>query len=221
MSGKKNIVRVPFRVLNQPVLASGVGGLLLQPTTQLSERLNAIADEYELYRFTQLKFRLHPVAPFSALYETMIAAYFPGQIDAAPTFGNMNESTHMVIMTAGQSTVGAGMSVPTEWCNVPASVLKGSLAWYKATPGSMSTWDEQQGAFRFASSAGSSTALLNFEVQGVCEFTGAADPGATPAERQKRKLLAERARIMELLALKPETATPSGSGLKLPTQKLG
>ena len=179
-SSNKNIVKVPFSITASVTLATGRSIIILYPNQ--FGRLTAIADNWQEYRFTQVKFRL--LVPATSANEYVIMSYYPGVTDATPAITDLNE----VPVSAQISLI---KTTDSEWINIPRSVLAGMMSWYKTVPGSIDAGEEQQGAFYIASSNAASTAQIRFQLMGVIEFTGSADPGSTPAERA----LAARARV--------------------------
>ncbi len=209
-NNKRQITSVPFKSYLGILLATGKNSTVVAPINPLSSRLAGIADEYQLYRMTKFRFRIHPVASTAVAGESIITAYIPNVIDATPAWVDLNENVNSAMIMAGTTTDASGTPsnsapqlCPTNWVNVPRSVLRGSLEWYKAVPGTFATWDENQGVLCTASSVTSSTVGVFIEIDGICEFTGPADPGATPALRAAQRL-AERQRLLELLAMDPK-----------------
>lgn len=203
---KSAIVKVPFVSTFGITTATGPGstGFGLYPSQSvLGTRLGLIADEFETYRFTEVKFRLHPLLTLAA--DLIAMSYLPGVVDATPSFTSLNEVVDSVYIS-GQATV------PSEWRTVTKSELRSNI-WYKSIPGAASDWDEQQGTFRIASAANANVAVY-FEIRGVCEFCGAADPGATPAMRLLGRQLKERERLLKLLALTPTSVSGQPSSTK-------
>lgn len=200
MNNKKSITKVPFTVFTAFATTGGTGanGFPLDASTApIGTRVQLIADEFELYRFTSLKFRIVGVQTpgTGAVY---LMSYLPGVVDATPQFANMNEIPQTCYFYTGAGV--ATQTVPSDWCIVPRNVLKGSLEWYKTAKGAATDWDEQQGTFRLSTDTVAAGSVW-FEMRGVCELMGAADPGSTPAERVLRRQLAERDRLLKLLAL--------------------
>jgi hypothetical protein len=176
---RRDTVLIPFKVvLSQSAATSNI----LSPA--LTSRLAAIADDYEEYRFTELRFRLTPNSANGPA-----ACYLPGIIDTPPT-------TAATILECLESVyLGAASTVPTQWCVVPKSVLAGMHTWYKTIPGTPASAEELQGGiYVFASAA------TNVEITGVCEFAAAAAGGNTPLERALASRRREKQRIVSLLA---------------------
>ncbi len=190
------VVTQPFCARGSYALTTGQAKIFISPS--VFPRVAAQADLYELYRFTQLRFRISTFAGFSSgvADELIIAAYFSGSIDSNPALADLNENIVSCLFPPNQT-------VKSEWVDVPKVMLKGPLPWYKAVAGTMETWDELQGVICIASANAGSSGSAIIELEGVVEFTSPADPGATPMERARRRDLKERERLLKLLASAP------------------
>jgi hypothetical protein len=215
---KNQIITVPF--CNRAVITLAAGKARINVNSLLSERLTAIADDFELFRVTKLRFRITGCLPGTGTSQPASAinmAYYSGVVDATPNFGGLNDSPVSVMhLYAGNSTAniangGSPMSCPTNWMSVPKQMLLGSLKWYKAIQGAASDWDEQQGTILFASSDATGTFVVAYEFEGNGQFTSPADPSTTPADKVRAAKLKEKARLLDLLSLKDEAeATAKG-----------
>ncbi len=203
------VVTLPFTNRGTVVLASGKNTTQLAPSNW--SRTAAQADLYELYRFTRLRFRIAMFlsSAAGANDELVVMSYFSGAIDAAPALQDVNENPISCLFAPNQTT-------KSEWVDVPAAMLKGSLNWYKAIAGTMDSWDEVQGTLCVASANASSSGSVVVELEGTVEFTSPADPGATPSEKARRHNMKEKERLLKLLASSNESVsrTPSTPGAK-------
>jgi len=182
-------VSIPFTVvLAQAAATSNI----ISPA--LSSRLTAIADDYDEYRFTELRFRLTPGAAGSPA-----ACYLPGIVDTPPaTLAAITECIESVFL-------GTACTTPTKWCRVPKAVLAGMHTWYKTIPGTPAASEELQGGvYVFAA------ANVFVEIAGVCEFAAAVAGGNTPIERALASRRREKQRIVSLLSVtdNPPTGRP-------------
>ena len=156
-----------------------------------------------MYRITAFKFRVMPNGTSNTSIQA--AGFYPGVTDNAPaTFNDICENV-MSCLKAGNQTV------PTEWISVPEVVLRGYVDWYKTVAGSIDAALERVGTL-FVYDGASGAVLVEF--RGTFEFKGPANTGATPAERQRRMLLEEKARMLKILSLTEEKST---IGLRLPS----
>ncbi len=182
-------VKVPFRNLFSIVLTAGVNSSRLAAAT-LSGRCASLCDNFALYRVNKYRFRIHPTVLAS---ETMVIAFVPDIVDTTPTFTNVTESNFLAVL-------GLQCTIPSEWCTVPQNVLRGAIPWYKSVQGTTTDWEECFGTMLYASTNASSTATIWWELEGEIEFSGAEDPGITPADRAASAMHRERERILRILA---------------------
>jgi hypothetical protein len=178
-SRRRDTVSIPFSVVfSQSAATSNI----ISPA--LTSRLAAIADDYEEYRFTELRFRLIPGAS-----NTPAACFLPGITDTPPT------TTATIMQCIESVMLGSTSTTPTQWCVVPRALLAGMHTWYKTIPGTPADAEELQGGiFLFASAA------TNLEIRGVCEFAAAAAAGNTPLDRALAVRRREKQRLMTLLS---------------------
>jgi len=179
-SKRRDVVSVPFTItLAQAAATSNI----LSPA--LTTRLAAIADDFDEYRFTELRFRLTPGSAGSPA-----ACYLPGIVDTPPTtLATICECIESVFL-------GTASTTPTKWCRVPKAVLAGMHTWYKTIPGTPASSEELQGGvYVFAA------ANVFVEIAGVCEFAAAVTAGNTPIERALASRRREKQRIVSLLSV--------------------
>ena len=202
MHTSNQITRVPFHNVVTFALAAGVSNLLVAPGT-LSGRTTTIADAFNLYRLARFRFRL---IPNTLVSEVFTAGYTADTVDGTLTFTSVAESNCA-------TTFGGQMSVPSNWADVPPSLLKGALPWYKAVPGTPSAWEETAGVINFASTNSASTTTLCLEYDGVMEFSSPIDPTLTPAIRRALQLRRKKEELLKILAVPLEVKTGVLKGL--------
>lgn len=200
--GGSAITRLPFHYAVAVSPSSGLAQQNLLPST--FPRVLEAADAFDMYRVSKFKFRLlgTTTATTGANNEIQVAGFYPGVTDNAPA--SVNDISENVY-----SAVRCGMTVPTEWVNIPKVVLQGYVPWYKTVAGSIDAALERFGTMFFFTSGGSTTTIV-IEYRGEFEFKGPANTGATPAARRERMLLEEKARMLKILALPEGKKTPTG-----------
>jgi hypothetical protein len=178
------ITVVPFRSVAGMGGASTTAATPLQPST--FSRVGAIADAYDLFRVTKLRFRILPNAAVASL------GWYPGINDTAPAnTANFGENVYATIISASATA-------PSPWVDVPPAALRGMFAWYKSVPGTLDPSEETQGNIYNLSTAAAGTHL--YEVEGIFEFKGPVNTGATPMLRASLSRQAEKKRILSLLS---------------------
>lgn len=180
-------VSVPFHYASAVGLVSGKSTISVSPNSLLSPRLTSIADDFDEYRFTRLRFRLHPLLSQAG---PQALCYMPGIVDTPPSLAQSSEALSCVIF-------GQAATTPSAWVTVPAGVLAGMHPWYKTIPGTPEASEELQGNLFLA---GTATDALFFEVEGVCQFRAAIATGNTPLDRALASRRREKQRIMSLLS---------------------
>ncbi len=205
MSKRQNrldrVSKVPFKYLWTTTPASTTNTLALRPGS--FPRVGEIADAFDLFRVSEMRYRLLPNASNATALNGHIAAcaYYPGITDTAPAAAaDIAENTTSVI-------TGAGQSVPSQWCALKEPQIRGYPQWYKTVVGTPDPADEQPGSFYVNSTL--TSGLVAVEIEGTFEFKGPVNTAATPAMKQQHALLREKARIVRVLAT-PSTET-SGS----------
>jgi hypothetical protein len=193
---KRNIVSVPFRNADVVVVdASGLATLQVSPNSTMSPTLTAIAQVYDEYRFTKLRYRLHPNGPFATNPTFKTLAFYPGIVDVPPSSPSLNaESTLCVVHSGGQTT-------PSKWMNVPRKILAGMHSWYKSVPGTPDIAEEVQGYMFFAGLVASASWI--WEVEGVCDFCSPINASSTPEARKIAVAARYRDRLLTVLSAPP------------------
>ncbi len=154
----------------------------------VSGHLGSIADTYELYRFTELMFRLHPAVSRTG---NQTVAYYPGVTDTFPSTG----TTNMESLNA--ATLGGASTVPTEWVRLKRKDLQTYSPWLKTVQGTPEAALEVQGNIQLT---GPGTDNFLFEMRGVCEFKNPVVASSTPAERRAKALEMRRKELLAILA---------------------
>lgn len=194
----RDTVAVPFRYYSS--VSAGNVTINVSPNATFSPRLTAIADDFDEYRISSLRFRLHQ--GLAATAAAMTAAFLPGIVDTPPAGdGNRIEILNSILISAARTT-------PSEWSQVPKGVLAGMHPWYKTVVGTPEASEELQGILTYNSNAVSS--LLEWE--GVCEFRAAVAAANTPLERALAARKREKKRIMAVLATDDSAPTSSRAG---------
>ena len=205
---------MPFRSFIATALSGGVSTIPVSPNSNLCTRLLALADNYAQYRFLDLKYRMFRV---SGATSVQAAAFISGVTDTGPS------SILTGVETGNATILGAIQTVPSDWVNVPRSILAGQLPYYKTVVGSPDAIDEIQGNLYLL---GTGTENVHVEVRGTIEFKQPVDAANTPSleVRARRILEKEKARLQRLaeLSVEPVSATQLYSNMvatKGPNQK--
>lgn len=136
----------------------------------LSTRAGNIADNFDEYRLTRLRFRLFPQT--TAVTNLAAYAYFPGVTTTVPALG-VQVFDNPTVCVLGHTTVG-----PSQWRSVPKDLLRGLQAWYKVAA-TVSAVDSVPGQLLGASIQASTDSIV-IEVDGTFEFRGEVNPTNTP-----------------------------------------
>lgn len=188
-----DLVRVPCHGRISNSLTSGLFSQSLAPT--LFSTITAISDVFEMYRFTNLKYRMLPAGGTVIPTGSQVCGYLPGVIDTASglTVGSLIQSRHTCFITERQVT-------PTPWIKVPRAVLQSYGNWYKTVVGTPDVATEIQGGIYVA---GTGTDSFVVEVSAVIEFKDLVVAGATPMIARDRAIIAERNRMLSILHYSP------------------
>lgn len=157
---RPSITRVPFHRLNAITL-SGVTGqntYAVNPQTAQLGALSEVGDQFDLFRCSRLKYRIHPMSASNTALQ--VGAYVPDVDIQTSSTVQLSESP-----IATCQSIFSG--VPSQWINVPRAQLKGMLDWYKCTADSGAAEFESQGLLVFVGGLGE---VLTFEVRGVMDF---------------------------------------------------
>ncbi len=201
-----------FHVVGASTTASGVATIPLTPA--ISTTVGSLGDTWAAYRFTRLRFRLHPAAAQAGGWLT--ACYVTGITDTAPASvsagSDNNEST----------LIGKASTVPSRWVNVPKLVLSGYHPWYKTVGGSPESAEEVQGNI-FINDSAAGTAAYIIEIEGTVEFKDLLINTSTPmlvearqklhAEKRLQFLEQEKKRMLDILSSSERANTPTTARL--------
>ncbi len=206
----KAVVTVPFRYAFASTTAAGIATFSLQPSS--FPRVLEVADSFDEYRVSKFSYRVHPILAATATPTAAFAsvAFYPGVTDNAP--GSANDVSENVY----SAVIADRATQPTPWVHVPPVVIHSYTPWLKTVAGSIDTALERFGAMFIADSAGSNRQIL-VEYHGEFQFKGPANTGATPAERQRSLLLAEKSRMLKILAITEEPKTKVSTSSKIPS----
>jgi len=210
---------------------TGVAGVY--PTFNVTpmnfDRPAIIVDNFDEYRLRRLKFRLAFNSTPTALITT--GTFFPTVVTTAPTFNNSYDNPTVV-------TLPLAATAPTPWHTVSKADLQGLQPWYKSENISTATPDTLPGQFYVCCNNVATTTVINVEFDGVFQFRGETNTASTPApmavllkrqqdlqlaielsaERERKKTLADRNKLMLLLGYKEtETSTVEPKAFKWPT----
>jgi len=199
------ITRLPFHYFVAVGTSAGAGQVNMLPAA--FPRVLEVADSFDMYRVSKFKFRIGPPNSTLAASTTahQVAGFYPGVTDNAPaSINDVSENIYSTVRWGNQTT-------PSDWVEVPKTVLQGYVPWYKTVAGSIDAALERFGSM-FVFSSDASTTSVTIEYRGVFEFKGPANTGATPADRRKKMLLEEKVRMLKILALSEEKDKPCPSG---------
>lgn len=190
-------IRIVARNYQNVNCSSGVAQLLVSPAN--FPTAFAIADSYEMYRVTAMKYRIHPG---SVVFTGPVGvSYIPGVVDNAPnTIAGISELDNHAILTNRQTT-------PTQWVKVARKNLTSYGTWFKTIVGTPDTDVEIQGVLFFV---GTSTDVIAFEIELVFEFKDITSTSFTPQVRRQRMILAEKEHLLKVLSYPAAPAAPPG-----------
>ncbi len=178
----------PFSYVQATAFSAGLSVIPLWPAS--FGRVATIADGFDLFKVTKLKYRL---LPGSTITVSQSAAYYPGVTDTTPASVNaISQNPTMTYLALRQT-------VPSGWAEVPKADLHGYQTWYKTIAGSTDAGDEAPGNIYIA---GTGTETFVIEIHGEFHFRGSTDTGSTPQERLRRLQIRERERLLALLSAK-------------------
>lgn len=151
---------VRFHSLTEVTLSGVTGNATVSCSPQGSAfaGLNDIADQFDLFRFKSLRYRLHPMDPTDTVNQGM--SFYPDVDIQTQTIAQLSQSPIAAVITPF-------CGVPSRWVRVPRSQLKGMLDWYKCTQDAGSTEFEFQGLIQIA---GNLSGVVRYEVEGVMLF---------------------------------------------------
>jgi hypothetical protein len=165
-------VRVPFHALQLVTLSGTTFSQVVGPYSGLSDRLSSIADVYDEYRCVALKYRVR--WNLTSVNTSAAMAYYPGVTTTTPT----------TIATIGENPL-VSLRAPDDdvllpYIRVPRGLLAGEQPWYKCQKGTLTADDSVPGQLIFTGNGATDSDY--FEVDGIFEFRGEADPANTPLD---------------------------------------
>jgi len=171
---------VAFHALITATLSgvTGVASIGMSPNNSNLSGLNEIADQFDLYRFARLRYRIHPMDPTDTTNQVMV--YYPDADIQVQTTTQAAESPLAAVQTPF-------CGVPSRWITVPPSQLKGLLDWYKCTADSGATEFELQGLIQLIGGLSDTTRV---EIEGVIHFKNPVS-SALQVERLLDRLVAQ------------------------------
>lgn len=155
-----SISPVAFHTLLDATLSGVTGNAALScsPNGGSFLGLNEIADQFDLFRFQRLRYRIHPMDPTDTVNQG--AAFYPDVDIQTQTIAQLAQSPLAAVQTPF-------CGVPSRWVSVPRSQLKGMLDWYKCNPDAGAAEFESQGLIQLA---GGLSDVLKLEMEGVVLF---------------------------------------------------
>jgi hypothetical protein len=166
-SGRRNnsmmapgITSVPFHKYSNSTLSGVTNDVVasLTPNSSNVGNLDEIADQFDLYRFIRLEYRIHPMDPTDTVSQCM--AFVPDIDTQTQTLSALSGMTTAVLQTPF-------CGVPSPWMRVPHALLKGMLDWYKCTADAGAAEFESQGVLILV---GGASDTFRWEIKGVCQF---------------------------------------------------
>lgn len=156
----ENVSPVRFHHLVTLTLSgsTGVSTVPMTPDNANIGGLDNVKNEFDLFRFTKLRYRIHPMNPADTVNQ--VASYYPDPDLQVVTSPQNSESPHAAVQTPF-------CGVPSRWIKVPRIVLKGMIDWYKCNPDSGAIEFESQGTI---TCSGGLSDSFNLEIEGTCEF---------------------------------------------------
>jgi hypothetical protein len=160
------------------------GLLTYKIAPSIASRLSNIADNFEFYRFVKLRWRQHPNNSATGVNANdQIVAYFPEETSTAFTFAGLTEQTYSTIICSNPNASSATSSttIPSNWVEVPRSVLLATaVKWFKTSGAGTEDDFVIQGEFLIASASTADTSNNLIEVEYICEFAGAEPASLQP-----------------------------------------
>jgi len=171
-AGRRATTIVPFHVINATTLAGSIFQQPVAPVAALSARLSTIADTFDEYRFVSLRYRIRSDTTTSTAQAGM--AFYPGVVSSQPNnFAALGENPTISLRSLNDDVV-------PRWVTVPRAVLAGEQPWYKSQKATITADDSIPGVLQFV---GTTTDVIQWEADGVCEFRGESDVSNTPLPR--------------------------------------
>jgi len=163
------LVRIGGRVVTGVANSSTVNALALNLNPGLIGRTQNMAKAFEFFRFSKLRFRVHPGNTTS----NSIVAYNPDITSVAVTYSQLLEQPYFAFDSLT-------CTIPSPWCNVPRSTLWSTpTRWWKTNAATSVDSEIIQGQLLVATS-GATAAVTTVEIEYMCEFKGAQGSGLQP-----------------------------------------
>jgi hypothetical protein len=173
-AGNTRTVRVPFHAFDAITTSGSIGSINVTPNATFSGRANSISDVFDEYRLVAFKYRLRNDQ--STPSNAAAIAYYPGVTSTLPaSLTVIGENPYISARYPDDD-------VQPPYIRVPRGVLAGEQPWYKCQKATLSSDDSLPGQI-LAVATGASDQLA-FEVDGIFEFRGEADPANTPLDPQ-------------------------------------
>lgn len=159
-SERGGISPVAFHRLTSVALSgvTGTSSFNLSPNGSVLSGLAEVADQFDLFRVSDLDYRIHPMSPSNTANQVLM--YVPDVDIQTQTTSQASESPISAVQ-------GIFSGVPSSWIRVPRSQLKGMLDWYKCTADAGAAEFESQGILQ---AVGGLSETMLFEVRGVVLF---------------------------------------------------
>lgn len=153
------ITRVAFHRISATTMsgATGTSTVVVNPQSTSLGDLDDVGNQFDLFRVSKLKYRLHPMDPSNLIGSL---AYIPDIDVQTATATQLSGSPIAVVQTPFSG-------VPSPWMTVPKSQLKGMLDWYKCVADAGAAEFESQGVLYLACGLSD---VLYWEVRGIMEF---------------------------------------------------
>lgn len=172
------------------VSASTAGQLNMIPSqANWGTRLNGMAENFQFFRFTRLKFQFLPLA---ATGHTVLGVAM-GVADVAPA------STSNVAQCEYSAINFQPMTIPTKLVVPQKFLLSGQIKWYKTEAGAAADQFEVQGQIFMATSVSDTVQLwIDYDI----EFSDWLPPSSTPKlsvdEIKNQAIMEYRAKVLSL-----------------------
>lgn len=190
---------VRFHLLLTSTL-SGVTGTATVSMNPQFGGLAEIADQFDLFHFKTLRYRIHPMDPTDTTNQGV--CYYPDVDIQTQTTAQLSESPLAAVQTPF-------CGVPSRWINVPSASLKGMLDWYKCTADAGAAEFESQGLLQFT---GGLSDTIRVEFEGTVLFK---NPVSSTLQFQRTIARAVKKGIVVLPSVEPEAPSPVKNGESL------
>jgi len=157
-SFRGGISSITLHSLTTSTLSGVTGTATISVTPQNFGGVTETADQFDLFRFKRLRYRIHPMDPADTTNQ--VVCYYPDVDIQTQTSAQAAESP----LAACQTPF---CGVPSRWINVPPSQLKGMLDWYKCVADAGAAEFESQGIIQLV---GGLSDVLRAEIEAVILF---------------------------------------------------